>query len=127
MSGPIGDEAHIRTPPAERGALWWLEEHAVAEQAVTIAGRALDGTDEPTRRCMWGKLLDRRLDHLEEVEGRCDEILDALRESAPEWVAESCELHYLRGMSWAAIGRKAFKDPSGIIRELRTWVRACDR
>ena len=31
------DLDHIQTPPDERGAQWWLAEHAQAEQAVTSA------------------------------------------------------------------------------------------
>ena len=53
------------------------------------------------------RLLDVRLDHLEEVEDRCDAILDGLRATEPAPVVDAIEAHYIRGESWSSIARRA--------------------
>lgn len=101
--GRHSDLDHIRTPIRERGALWWMQEHGIAEQAVTIASRALDAaTDEHARRT-FARQLDVRLDHLAHVEDCCYELIDRLRVSDGEIVAGACESHYLHGETWADV------------------------
>lgn len=85
------------TPQNQRGALWWMREHKWAEQAVTLASKALDSAASDRERELWSRLLDVRLDHLERVEDECDRILDSLRSREPAWVAEAAESYYVKG------------------------------
>lgn len=91
---------HVQTPPDMRTPLWWLQEHAIAERAVTIASNALSMGGDARYMTLWEKRLDVTLDHLETVDDACDGILRDLRAAAPEWVADVAERHYLRGETW---------------------------
>ena len=95
--GPLSDLAQLHTPPCERGSLWWMREHVWAEQAVTLAAKALDAATSERERRLWSDLLDARLDHLERTEDRCDAILDALRAREPAWVAVAAKAYYIDG------------------------------
>lgn len=101
--GPRSDLSHIMTPPDQRGAWWWLKEHRFAEQGVTSAAAMLDRASDDTARYLARQQLDLRLDHLEAVEDTCDEILGALREQLPPWVADACADRFMRGKPWATI------------------------
>lgn len=91
---------HVQTPPDMRPPLWWLQEHAIAERAVTSASMALDMGGDARYTALWKKRLDVTLDHLETVEDACDAILCDLRGMVPAWVVDVAERHYLRGDTW---------------------------
>lgn len=102
MASEAKDIRHIRTPRDRRDGLWWMEEHAVAEQAVTLAAALGDHATTPEVAHLARRLLDERLDHLEECEDTIDAILDELRSERP-LLAEAASLHYLGGRTWASI------------------------
>lgn len=118
--GKVRDMEHMRVPACERGALWWMREHAFAEDAVTNASRALDAaTDDYTRRT-FTRQLDARLDHLEHTEDICYAVIERLRNIGGETVASACEAHYLRGETWACVAARLRRDVS-------TIYEACER
>ena len=124
MSGRAPNLGHTQTPVPLRGALWWMREHEVAEHAVTVASRGLDATDEPRYRAGMSQRLDMRLDHLELVEDVCDAIIDALRASAPPWVADATQAFFVRGEGLESIASREGKSPDYVLstcyRALRT-------
>lgn len=99
------DLDHIQTPPDERGAQWWLAEHAQAEQAVTSAANMVERSRGEYMHDVATALLDQRLDHLEAVEDMCDALLCELRETAPD-VADMVERHYLKGEPWGKVAER---------------------
>lgn len=107
MSSPLPlDVRHLQTPTDQRGAGWWMAEHRIAEQAVTSAAGMIDHATSKEMAYYGRRHLDTRLDHLERVEDICDEILAELRRTAPPWVADVCERHYIKGETWASIGSR---------------------
>lgn len=110
---------HIQTPPHERGALWWLVEHHAAEKAVTLAGMALDAARDEYQRRLFSKLLDVRLDHLEAVDSKCDELLERLRAESTA-LADACAAHYIHGKTWqeCAGGKRAQTLYGSVIRAI---------
>lgn len=102
MGSSAKDIRHIRTPRERRDGLWWMVEHAVAEQAVTLAAALGDHATSRKVAYLSRRLLDQRLDHLEECEDTIDAILDELRSRRP-LLAEAASLHYLGGRTWASV------------------------
>lgn len=120
---PIG---HAQTPPELRGALWWLHELAVAEHAVTCAARAVDmgGSAYAAEVDAWR--LDAALDHLADVEGRVDAILDHLRATAPGWVADAAAARYVSHMAWDAAASAVGYSASHVKRAVAAALAALD-
>ena len=97
------DVRHLQTPTNQRGAEWWLREHAPAEHAVTSAAGMVECATSAELAYFGRKQLDARLDHLEHVEDVCDAIIDEMRKTAPA-LADMCERYYIKGETWASIG-----------------------
>lgn len=101
----------------ERGALWWLNQHPVAERAVTIASMSLDAAASTRERELWSDLLDARLDRLEAVEDACDAIIARLREGGPRWVAVAVAAHWMEGRSFEDVAESAGMSETYVSRE----------
>lgn len=97
------DLTHIQTPTEQRGAQWWFAEHSFAEQGVTTAAGMVENARGDTMQYAARRLLDQRLDHLEDVENVCDALLCELRRTAPD-VADMVERHYIKGEAWRVVG-----------------------
>lgn len=87
-----------------RTATWWLLERTEAERSVSGFSTALGtgGERSPHVDELTRARLDAALDHLAEVDDRCDAIIGALRGTAKPWTATVAEAHYLRGLTWEA-------------------------
>ena len=102
-AGRKRDVDHLLTPPDQRGPRWWLEEHRHAERSVELASAMVDHAKDERTRDRAGELLDRRLDHLEDVEGAIDAILDDLSRTSKPWVVEAVRRWYVGHEAWGEI------------------------
>lgn len=110
----------------DRRALWWLNQHPVAERAVTIASASLDAAANTRERELWSDLLDARLDHLEVVEDACDAIIARLRENGPRWVADAVAAHWMEGRTAEDAAEAVCKSGRYVSREMYRALRRLD-
>lgn len=118
------DIRHIQTPAHERDALWWMVEHEVAESAVTSAAAMMDRATSDLLRSLYSRLLDQRLDHLEEVDDTCDAILHELRVADPN-LADAVERRYVGREAWASIAADTGRSPRALYGAVLMVLRGC--
>lgn len=109
------DIRHMATPVDKRDAIWWLEEHSLAELAVTMAAEMVDSARAVRMLRFHERLLDVRMDHLEVVDDMCDAILARLSKVDRD-AAEVAAKHYLHGVPWArCIPGKSYAQAQGAV------------